>query len=821
MLRKLFGCFLLLTILPANLLVGAEPPVQHWLWSTAHAVPKHTTSEGSGYFSIVEGKNQKLYVGTAKYGSNAYLVEFDPATKKMSVVLDAQKEIGTTATGFAAQAKFHTRNNVGVSGKIYLGTKQGYTQPGEKRTDYLGGYPMVFDPKTATTKVFDIPIKHQGVISITPDESRGVAYLSTCSDERPIESTHFMQLDLATGKYTDLLDCRHLYAFIVVDWLGRAYHPILGGQIARYDPITKTLERLTHTIDGKPPTADSRLADKNAHPINWEISPDRKTLYAVAMSGNQLYSYDLTVEGSEFKGKSLGALIGEPSNNNGVSTDCRALCVAPDGRIWMGVNTTIGKQKRQLRIVSFTPGTDAPINHGAVAISNPDYTDFTDKSGKPLKHHHGIRTLSDGTTLPRFVVMGICAHSNGRVYFTTLAPFTVHEVRFPKVAAVVTTYRHNTHADVIVGRLVQTDTLDEKGETANIKLSGLFTDQISDGDTSRKWAKKYGFPIHETVKSVLAAGTDQPLGVDGIILVAEHGKYDKNASGSTIYPKRRLFTEIANAVKASGRKNVPIFSDKHLADNWTDAKWIYDRAKELEMPMMAGSSLPACWRYPATDVKRGAKLKQIVGVSYGSLDSYGFHGLEVLQCLAERRVNGETGVASVQTFEGDAVWKAGEDGVYDKSLLDAALARLKIRLWERRKKTVRESVKAPVLFVVNYKDGLRASLLTLNGAVAEWSAAWRYGDDTVDSTLFSVQDARPFSHFTYLLMGVEKLMQTGQPAWPVERTLLTSGILDAVLISKSKGGKKIFTPYLDVTYTSQFNWRQPPPSPPDRPNRSQ
>ena len=123
---------------------AAEPAKPHWLWSTAYAIPKHTTSEGSGYFSIIEGKNQRIYVGAAKYGHNAYLVEFDPKTKAMKVVVDAHKEIGTKVTGFAAQAKFHTRNNVGKSGRIYIGTKQGYPQKGEKRTDYLGRYPMVY-----------------------------------------------------------------------------------------------------------------------------------------------------------------------------------------------------------------------------------------------------------------------------------------------------------------------------------------------------------------------------------------------------------------------------------------------------------------------------------------------------------------------------------------------------------------------------------------------------------------------------------------------------------------------------------------------------
>ena len=260
----------------------------------------------------------------------------------MEVVVDAHKEIGTTATGFAAQAKIHTRNNVGKSGKIYFGTKQGYPKDGENREDYPGGYPMVYDPQTKTTRVYDIPIPHQGVISVTPDESRGIAYISTSSDERPTDSTHFMVLDLKTGKYDDLMDCRHMYAFIVVDYRGRAYHPILGGDIARYDPDAKKLDRLQQTIDGKPLRKDSLLAHPTGHPINWDISSDRKTLYSVAMSGNQLYRYDLTEKGKTLNGVSLGPLV--PKANK---TDCRAMCVAPDGTVWAGVAATFADKKQR------------------------------------------------------------------------------------------------------------------------------------------------------------------------------------------------------------------------------------------------------------------------------------------------------------------------------------------------------------------------------------------------------------------------------------------------------------------------------------------
>jgi hypothetical protein len=249
----------------------AEAPPRKWLQATAFVVPKETATEGEGYFSIIEGHNRRLYIGTHANGVNSWLVEFDPSSANMRIAVDAHQAVGTDLKGFGSQAKIHTRNNVGISGKIYFGTKQGYPSKEEKREDYPGGYPMVYDPATGETKVYPIPVPHHGINSITPDESRGVAYISTCSDHRPGpgENAIFLILDLKTGQYRTLLDTEHFYGFIVVDYLGRAYHPILGGDIARYDPRTDMLQRLKQTIDGQRPTADSRLAlTPNPDPIN-------------------------------------------------------------------------------------------------------------------------------------------------------------------------------------------------------------------------------------------------------------------------------------------------------------------------------------------------------------------------------------------------------------------------------------------------------------------------------------------------------------------------------------------------------------------------
>ena len=412
------GALQLFTIFATCLVAKPSSSLRNPLPAKAYRIPKETVSEESGYFSIVEGKNGKLYLGTAKYGSNAYLVAFDPHKETMRIAVDAHKEIGTKATGFAAQAKIHTRNNVGKSGKIYFGTKQGYPQKGENRESYLGGYPMWHDPATGKTRVYPIPVKHQGIISMTPDESRGIAYVSTCSDERPMESTHFLVLDLKTGNYRDLIDCRHMYAFIVLDHKGRAYHPILGGDVARYDPDKKKVMRLRQTIDAQPPTPESLLAHENSHPINWDVTPDRKTLYAVTMSGNQLYRYDLTEPGKILPGQSLGKLLPDAAK-----TDCRAMCVGPTGTVWMAVLD----KGSYLHLVSYRKGDKAPRDHGELHVSNPDYTHFTDEAGKKMPWHHGMRTTVDGKLVPLYH-MGVCQARDGSVYVTTIYPFTLLKV---------------------------------------------------------------------------------------------------------------------------------------------------------------------------------------------------------------------------------------------------------------------------------------------------------------------------------------------------------------------------------------------------------
>jgi hypothetical protein len=352
------------------------------------------------------------------------------------------------------------------------------------------------------------------------------------------------------------------------------------------------------------------------------------------------------------------------------------------------------------------------------------------------------------------------------------------------------------------------------GKDSPLKLVSLYTDQKPADDISRLLAASHRFPVYNNIADALTLGTGK-LAVDGVLLIAEHGDYPRSPTGNTQYPKRRFWDEAIKVFRQSGRV-VPIFIDKHLSDNWTDAKHIYDTAQELNIPLMAGSSVPGSWRRPAADVERGVDVSDIVVLTFGSTDHYGFHALECLQAVAEQRRGGETGVRAVQCLTGEAVWMAQREKRFDPELFDAAMGRSSRR--QNGERPLRDAVKEPILWQVEYVDGLRAHVLELNGAVSEWTGAWRYRKDRrIESTQFWTQEARPAAHFTLLLNGIEKMMLTGQPSWNVERTLMTSGLLDALLASRVQGELRKATPYLQFGYQPIWRWQEPPPPPPGRP----
>lgn len=370
------------------------------------------------------------------------------------------------------------------------------------------------------------------------------------------------------------------------------------------------------------------------------------------------------------------------------------------------------------------------------------------------------------------------------------------------VAAIVTEYRYWSHADVIVGKIIEGFRHDGK-ERPNLKLVSMYVDQFPPKDMSRKLAAQYGFRLFDSIEGALTLGGKQ-LAVDGVVCVGEHGNYPTNERGQILYPRRRFFEEVCKVFEKT-KKAVPVFSDKHLAATWADAKWMYDRSRELFVPFMAGSSIPVTWRQPELKLPKNADLVEAVQLAYGPFEGYGFHALEGIQCLAERRKGGETGVKAVQCLQGEAMWQALDEKRWSKDLLEAAM-----KLVDAHAKgdcrALTSKTKEAGVFLVEYRDGFRAAVAMLNGWLYEGEggnfifAAKQKGQDKPVATQFFMQQPDPFGHFIYLVKAIESMVQTGHAPYPIERTLLTTGILDALMISQAEKNRRVETPHLDVKY---------------------
>ena len=74
------------------------------------------------------------------------------------------------------------------------------------------------------------------------------------------------------------------------------------------------------------------------------------------------------------------------------------------------------------------------------------------------------------------------------------------------------------------------------------------------------------------------------------------------------------------------------------------------------------------------------------------------------------------------------------------------------------------------------------------------------GQDQPAACHFYLQQPDPFAHFAYLDRAIDSMMQTGHAPYPVERTLLTTGILDGIMTSKAEKNRRVDTPHLEIKY---------------------
>ena len=364
------------------------------------------------------------------------------------------------------------------------------------------------------------------------------------------------------------------------------------------------------------------------------------------------------------------------------------------------------------------------------------------------------------------------------------------------VAGIATVYRHNSHADVIFGKILEG--YNQKGGPGPaLKLVSLYVDQFPDGDLSRDLCQKYDVPIFTTIEEAVTVG-ENGIPVAGVLSIGEHGNYPLTPdTGQRMYPRRRFFDEIVAAFEKHG-KVVPIFSDKHLAHHWEDARHMYDTARRMGIPFMAGSSVPVMWRQPSVTIPVDCEIEEVIAMGYGGLESYGFHALEGMQCMVERRKGAETGIKSVQAVRGDDIWKAEQAGWWSRDVLLAAMSAQTFSVQGTLESRVGDS--SP-FYLIEYEDGLRSTVTMAAELGHNFGCAIRLkGQQKPVAFAYLHEDARPYGHFSYLLGAIEHMVRTGQPAYPVERTLLTTGILDRAMRSLANDGRRYDTPELKIAY---------------------
>jgi hypothetical protein len=359
--------------------------------------------------------------------------------------------------------------------------------------------------------------------------------------------------------------------------------------------------------------------------------------------------------------------------------------------------------------------------------------------------------------------------------------------------------RLKSHAAVIVGRLLEGYYANNVRTEPRTKVVSMYTDQVPPNDLSRGRAAQHGFAIYPTIKDAMTLGGSD-LAVDAVCFVGEHGDYPTNERGQKLYPRYELMERIVEVFRRTGR-TVPVFSDKHLSYSWRKAKEMYDWHRELGFAFMAGSSTPVTVRSPELEIPYDAPMENAVVLGHGGLESYGFHTLESLQCMVERRQGGETGIRSVEWLEGDAVWRwrDSSQGRWTLPLLEAAAARDPSIKAGRPE----DNVKEPVAFLLDYQDGLQAAAFMLNGHTRARTFAGKLRNKAEPvGTHFGFlkpEGHRSLPHFDGLVHCIEEMFVTGKPCYPVERTLLTTGTL-AFLFESRAWKKRIETPELRIRY---------------------
>jgi len=334
--------------------------------------------------------------------------------------------------------------------------------------------------------------------------------------------------------------------------------------------------------------------------------------------------------------------------------------------------------------------------------------------------------------------------------------------------------------------------------SSSLEVVSMYVDQYPDNDLSQELAAKHNIPLYTSIEEALKCG-GTVFDLDGIILIGEHGNYPENEYRQTLYPRRRFFEECLKVMLDTNRI-VPVYSDKGFAIVREDVEWMYKQIKRYSIPFMSSSVVPFAPKfYNKLPLPSGAPIHKMFAFSYDYVDEtperYTYHALEMLQCIAENRACGESGIVCVRAFVGqdaiDKVFSQEWNPIYRALCGFINLA---------DEESFLSRLTKPMFFEVDYMDGLQAGILHADAEIEDFVSAYQMKEGTEPVCWeFRLQRGKPYSHFGRLVLEIEKFIHTSRPPFPVERSYLTTGALDAIMKSIYQQSE-IKTPYLQVRY---------------------
>ncbi len=387
-----------------------------------------------------------------------------------------------------------------------------------------------------------------------------------------------------------------------------------------------------------------------------------------------------------------------------------------------------------------------------------------------------------------------------------------------KIAVVTSAFYKYSHSQHIVDRFLEGYGWEGRHHRPDMDIVSMYVQQKAANDLSAERYKRYsGLRKSDTIADALTLGTGT-LAVDGVLLIGEHGNFPVNKKGQKLYPRYEYFQKIVEVFKNSGR-TAPVFNDKHLSWNWDWAKEMYDTARAMDFGFMAGSSLPVARRLPSVDLERGTRITESLVMRPGWLDGGDIHTIEALQAIIERRDKGESGVTWVEALQGERFWTAmqagsWEKGGWDRGLVTAAISRSNT-LQEVRDgygvvmptlSDMKRMAPGSYAYRFQYRDGTRATAIAFqeklnNGRIlTDTPVAIRQKDGKIFSTLIYLPYYSMRNFFNPQVHHIETLFRTGKSPYPVERTLLTTGLTAAGVESLYQKQKRIQTPHLAIKY---------------------